>query len=105
MNVADHFIRATLNGDFNTAEKYLVQDQKNKDLFYNYKNYYSSLADSVKRNYRVASYEIISIQDVNDSTSNVTFKNTYMNTPMEITLLWKNDQWLVDFANSEKAPN
>ena len=91
------FIRASLNGDFDDAEKLIMRDDQNIQLFQSYKSYYTRLPAEKKQLYRQASYEINKYLDVDDSTTIINYSNSYMNKPMDIKLVRKNKQWMVDF--------
>jgi len=91
------FIRASLNGEFDNAEKLILKDDQNVQLFQSYKSYYGRLPAEKKQQYRNASYEINKYLDVDDSTTIINYSNSYMNKPMDIKLVRKDKHWLVDF--------
>lgn len=91
------FIRATLDGNFTTAEKLLLKDEQNNEMFSSYKNFYERLPIEKKQAYKNASYNINTLTDVNDSTTIINYSNTYMNQPMNIKVIKRNNQWAVDF--------
>jgi hypothetical protein len=98
MDVGTDFIRATLNGDFVTAEDLLLKDSLNMQTFETYKNYYkTNLTLEVKQGYKKASYNINKLEDVNDSTVIINYSNTYMNKPTNIRIVKKDKLWAVDF--------
>ena len=91
------FIRASLNGDFKDAERYLLQDTQNAQLFDSYKTYYERLPAEKKNGYKDAAYTINKYSDLNDSTSIINYSNSFMNKPMEIKVVRVNKTWKVDF--------
>ena len=91
------FIKASLNGDFATAESLLSADSQNIQLFIAYKDYYSRMPDDKKQHYKNASYEINKFDDINDSTVIINYSNDYMNKPMSIKIIRVNGIWSVDF--------
>lgn len=97
MDAGRTFIRASLDGDFKTAEPLLLNDTANHQLFDSYKEFYSKLPDEKKKKYKEASYEINKMEDINDSTTVINYSNSYMNKPMEIKLVRLNKNWTVDF--------
>lgn len=97
LDTGREFIRASLNGDFENAEKYLLKDPQNIQLFDSYKHYYNRLPEEKKKNYKNASYEINKYLDINDSTTIINYSNTYMNKPMDIKLVRLKKTWSVDF--------
>lgn len=97
MDTGREFIRASLNGDFETAGKYILKDSQNVQLFDSYKTFYGKLPEEKKEGYRKASYEINKYLDLDDSTTIINYSNDYMNKPMDIKIIRKDKQWWVDF--------
>ena len=91
------FIRASLDGDFKTAEQLLLNDTLNQELFESYKMIYERLPAEKKKNYKDASYNINKYLDLDDSTSIINYSNSYMNKPMEIKIVRRNKEWRIDF--------
>ncbi len=91
------FIRATLDGNFKSAEKLLLNDVQNTAMFDSYKTYYERLPPEKKQAYKKASYIINTLTDENDSTTIINYSNSYMKQPMNIKVVRRNDMWSVDF--------
>jgi hypothetical protein len=92
------FIRATLDGRLDDAEKLLSKDSLNSRIFNSYKDFYKRLPADQKTGYKNAAYIINSFKDVNDSVSIINYSNDYMNKPMDIKVVKKNKEWNIDFA-------
>ena len=101
------FIRATLNGDFPGAEKLLLNDPRNTELFISYKSFYDRLPAEKKAGYKNASYNINTFRDLNDSVSLINYSNSYMKQPMNIKLVRRDKTWKVDFkfTSEDSAAN
>lgn len=97
MDAGRTFIRASLDGDFKTAEPLLLDDSTNHQLFDTYKDSYTNIPEEKKKKYKEASYEINKIEEVNDSVTIINYSNSYMHKPMEIKLVRLNNVWTVDF--------
>ena len=97
MDTGRDFIRATLDGDFKTAESLLLNEPENTQLFDSYKELYSRLRPDQKEAYHNASYNINTFRDLNDSVSVINYSNSYMQKPMNIKLVRKDKIWRVDF--------
>ena len=97
LDAGREFIRASLDGNFETAESLLLKDTQNLQLFDSYKEFFSKLPDDKKRSYKEASYIINKFIEVDDSTTLINYSNSYMNKPMEIKLVRVNKNWNVDF--------
>jgi hypothetical protein len=97
LDAGREFIRASLDGDFETAETLLLKDTQNLQLFDAYKQLYGKLPADKKRNFKEASYTINKFVEENDSTTLINYSNSYMNKPMEIKLVRMQKNWNVDF--------
>jgi len=91
------FIRECLDGDFKSAEPLVFKDSQNVQLFNSFKEYYGRMSDDKKNQYKKASYQINKYADLNDSTTIINYSNDYMNKPMEIKIIRKDNEWNVDF--------
>src|SRR6476660_3079979 len=97
LDTGRQFIRASLNGEVETAGSVLLKDSQKVQLFETYKMYYNRLPDKKKTGYRNASYTINKYADLNDSITIINYSNSFMNKPMEIKLVRADKSWKVDF--------
>lgn len=101
MDVGRSFIRASLDGNFTEAEKYLATDPKNMEYFKSYEDFYTKMPKEDKDGYKSASYEINKIEDViDDSVTIINYSNSYKKQATEIKLVRENGRWAVDFKYS-----
>ena len=91
------FIDASLKGDFEKAQLLMLNDTENAQLFEAFKLYYQKMPTEKKEHYKTASYQINKYLDLNDSTTIINYSNDYMNKPMEIKVIRKNNIWNIDF--------
>lgn len=91
------FIRASLDGDFQTARFFLLKDDDNLYVLDRMQTRYNQLTAEEKRQYREAHIRPVSIVPVNDSLTKYTYFHT-SNSKDTITLsiVRKNGEWLVD---------
>lgn len=97
MDTGRMFIRASLDGKFEQAEKLLMKEPENIEIFKSYERYYDKMPEDIKSNYKKASFEINEFLELNDSTSIINYSNNYMNKPMEIKVVRIDKRWQVDF--------
>jgi hypothetical protein len=104
MDTGRNFIRASLDGNFNEAEKYILNTQENSEYFATFKQHFQSLPDSVRASYKKASFEINEYNEVNDTVTIIHYSNSYMKKNMNIQLIRRNNKWSIDLhhSNSEK---
>lgn len=101
VDAARNFIRSALDGKYDRARKFMVQDSANNeylDLFQ--RNYESRMDPEDKRGYREASINIHDIRQVNDSTTVVSYSNSFKKKNDSLKVVRQNNQWLVDLKYS-----
>jgi hypothetical protein len=91
------FIESSLKGDYDEAQKYLLQDSTNMQYLNGLKEFNSKRSDEEREGYKNANILIDSTQQLSDSVTIITYSNTYKNQPSKIKLVKKNNEWLVDF--------
>ena len=96
------FIRASLDGNYRKAYFYLYKDstQTNKMLLDKWKDSYNRLSAEEKVSYKDANIWAIRIDDLNDSTVNYIYTNSYK--PADTTtikIVRIDNEWLVDLKD------
>ncbi|MFT3911025.1 MAG: hypothetical protein QM737_16520 [Ferruginibacter sp.] len=91
------FIRATLDGDFTSAESLLLKDTQNLQLFDVYKINYERLPAKERKSYKDASYNINDFKELNDTVKLINYSNDYMKKPMDLKIVRVNSEWKIDF--------
>lgn len=97
LDTGREFIESSLKGDFERAEKLLLHDPENLQLFESYKTFYNRLPGDKKDKYKNAQYNINKYLDVNDTVTIINYSNDYMNKPMDIKVVRSDKRWSVDF--------
>jgi FtsZ-interacting cell division protein YlmF len=97
LDAARNFIRSALDGKFNEAKTFLLNDSTNEQYFDAYQRNYQRIDNDAKRSYRESMINIHNVKQVNDSTTVVIYSNSYKNDHDTLRILKKKDQWLVDF--------
>ena len=96
LDAAREFIDASLKGDFDKANFYMLQDDENKVLLDKVKVNYRSRNASERKEYKEANIIILEEDSVNDSTEIINYKNSYDNIARKARVLNRNGTWLVD---------
>ncbi len=91
------FIESSLKGDYDEAQKYVLQDSTNMEYFNGLKNFNEKQNNAEKEGYKDANIIIDSTQNLSDSVTIITYSNTYKNKPSKLKMIKKNNDWLVDF--------
>jgi hypothetical protein len=90
------FIRASLDGNYDKATFYLLQDSTNQMLMDKWKKDYDQLDGEGKRRYKEADILPINVSTQNDSVTTYTFSNSYKKDTTTIRIVRLNGEWLVD---------
>jgi hypothetical protein len=96
IDAAREFIRSALDGRFEQARDFLLQDSFNTNYLDLSERLYQRAEPKEKAGYREASIKIHRVTQVNDSTTIVIFSNSFKNNPDTLKVLKMRGQWLVD---------
>jgi hypothetical protein len=97
VDAARSFIQAALEGDFQKASSYMLQDSSNLAYLNLTQRNYERLGAEEKRNLREASIRFYSpTVDVNDSTRIFIYSNSYKNDKDTLRVIRKDSAWLAD---------
>jgi Domain of unknown function (DUF4878) len=97
IDVANTFIRAVLDSDFKTAEKYLLVDETNKQYFETFRHQYQLKEKAELDSYKAADIVINEIKPENDSVHLVNYSNSYKKEiKNKLKLVWVNGRWQID---------
>jgi hypothetical protein len=90
------FIRASLDGDYEKAQFYLLQDSVNRLLMDKWEKGFDQFDAPTRQQYKEASILPINIQSMNDSVTTYTFSNSYRKDTTTIKIVRIEGEWLVD---------
>jgi hypothetical protein len=91
------FIRASLDGNMKKASFYLLRDSVNDYFFNKWRDQYNKLSPEEKKLYHDAQIRPIQIENVNDSTVNYVFTNSYkQKDTTQIRVIRQSGEWLID---------
>lgn len=92
------FIRFALDGKFNEARGFMLQDTLNNDLMDAAERSFNKLTQSDRDAYRASSIRFPEpMITVNDSTFIVFYSNSFKNEREKLKVVRNNGKWLVDF--------
>ena len=90
------FIRASLDGDYEKARFYLLNDSVNILLISKWQQGFDKMDRDTRQQYREASIFPISIRAINDSVTTYTFSNSFRKDTTTVHIVRANGEWLVD---------
>jgi hypothetical protein len=95
-DVATAFIRNTLDNNFNEATQYLLPDDINLQYFDAAKKQFTQQPIDVIAKYKAADIIIYNIKNENDSTTLVSYSNSYKKDTTNLKLKKNLGKWQVD---------
>ena len=101
IDAARNFIRAALDGKWQEARNYMIQDSVNNQLLDTFEErYQKSMSSEDKRGYREANITTYDPRKLSDSVIIVNYSNTYMNKKDSLKVVQVNGFWLIDLKYS-----
>lgn len=98
IDAARNFIQAALEGNYDKARTFMLNDSVNVNWMDNMERSYMKNDEETKYNYRKASIHVHNISyPVKDSVTIVIYSNSFKNDHDTLKVVKKNGQWLVDF--------
>jgi hypothetical protein len=96
MDAARSFIRATLDGKFEEAKDFMLQDSINLNYLEVGQRSRQNADQNTKDGYRTASIRFHETINKNDSTSIIVYSNSFKNDHDSLKMIKKQTEWLVD---------
>lgn len=97
-DVATAFIRAVLNNDLTTAEKFILNDDTNRQYFETFRRQYVQKNETELENFKKSDIIINSLEPQNDSVTIINYSNSYKKElKTNLKLVRKNGKWVIDF--------
>ena len=100
VDAARNFIRAALDGKWNQAKKFMVEDSVNVQLLETTEKTYNAISNENKRNYRESEIIWYETRTIGDSITIVNYANSFKNEKDSLKVVRNNGQWLVDLKYS-----
>jgi hypothetical protein len=98
LDAGREFIQHSLKGKFNTANRYMLQDEDNQFWLAKSIQIFNKYTEQEKAAFNKASININEVNDVTpDSVTIITFSNSYKKVPQKLKVVKYNGEWLVDF--------
>lgn len=101
VDAARNFIRSALDGKWQDARRFMLQDSINTQLLDAYEsNYETHMNRDDKRGYHEASITLYDTRQVNDTVSVINYSNTYKKQKDSLRVVRSNGTWVVDLKYS-----
>lgn len=97
IETASVFIQDIWKLEFNKAEKLLLKDETNNQVFSRFEQYFNARPKEELEKYKNATFIINDTKQLNDSVSIINYSNNFNKAEKtDLKLVRKNGQWLVD---------
>lgn len=97
IEVANSFVRNLLDNDFKNAEKYLLKDSVNVQLFERFQKQYNQQSKETLNRYKEADIIINETSNITDSVFIFNYSNSYKPASKTVLKLVRPaDKWLID---------
>lgn len=96
IDAARNFIRAALDGKFDAARTYMLNDSVNANYIDVVERSFQNADAETRNGYRGASINVHQVSSLNDSTTVVIYSNSFKNDHDTLKVVKVNGQWLID---------
>jgi hypothetical protein len=97
LNAGLEFIGAILKGEFEKADFYMLQDERNKQLLEEARVKYASYSKDQKRQLREASLQNVEVENTTATEMILHYNNSFNNERNKLKVVQQGNSWLVDF--------
>lgn len=94
------YLKATMEGDFEKAAFYTVQDEKNKAVLDQTEKSYREKDKEGRQQLRTASLNINGVKVLPDSSTEINYSYSFDKQPHVVTVIKKSGNWVVDLAKN-----
>jgi hypothetical protein len=99
LDAGREFVDGCLKGNFDKARAYMLPDDKNIDLLNNLEIDFNRKSKEDRNLYKDASINIDGVEELNDSTTIINYRNSYDKIARKLKVVKENKEkdWWVDF--------
>lgn len=100
LDAGREYINATMEGDFDKAAFYIIQDEKNKVVLAGIEKAYREKDKEGRQQLRTASININGVKSMGDSSTEINYNYSFDKQPRALTVVKKQGNWLVDLGRN-----
>jgi hypothetical protein len=98
LDAGREFVRAVLDGDYEKANLYLLNDAEDQELFKRYQTYMKKSPKKELLQLKSSSIVINKVEALSDSITLINFSNSYTMKPTDLKVIKEGKTWKVDFS-------
>ncbi|MFN7278579.1 MAG: hypothetical protein ACK5VH_00340 [bacterium] len=100
LDAASSFVRATLDGDYAKAERYVMRDEEDLRLFQRYKVHMKQVPEKERLGLKSANMIIDSVRTPSDSVTLGHYSNTFHRQSTRLRAVRIGGEWWIDFSDT-----
>lgn len=98
LDAGREFLRSVLDGDYEKANLYLLNDPEDQELFKRYQSYMKKSPKKELLQLKSASIVINKVETLSDSVTLINYSNSYTMKPTDLKIVRQGSSWKVDFS-------
>lgn len=98
LDAGREFLRSVLDGDYEKANLYLLNDPEDLELFKRYQSYMKKSPRAELLQLKSASIVINKVETLNDTVTLINYSNSYTMKPTDLKIIKQGKTWKVDFS-------
>lgn len=98
LDAGREFVRAVLNGDYEKANLYLLNDPEDQELYKRYQSYMKKTPKAEMLQLKSSSIVINKVETLSDSVTIINYSNSYTMKPTDLKVVKVGNSWKVDFS-------
>ncbi len=98
LDAGREFVRAVLDGDYEKANLYLLNDPEDQELYKRYQSYMKKTPKKEMLQLKSSSIVINKVETISDSVTIINYSNSYTMKPTDLKVVKIGNSWKVDFS-------
>lgn len=98
LDAGREFVRAVLDGDYEKANLYLLNDPEDQELYKRYQSYMKKTPKKEMLQLKSSSIVINKVETISDSVTIINYSNSYTMKPTDLKIIKVGNSWKVDFS-------
>lgn len=98
LDAGREFVRAVLDGDYEKANLYLLNDPEDQELYKRYQSYMKKTPKKEMLQLKSSSIVINKVETLSDSVTIINYSNSYTMKPTDLKIVKVGNSWKVDFS-------
>lgn len=98
LDAGREFVRASLDGDYEKANLYLLNDPEDQELYKRYQSYMKKTPKEEMLQLKSSSIVINKVEKLSDSVTIINYSNSFTMKPTDLKVVKVGNSWKIDFS-------